>query len=221
MSWGGNGVEAVARNRVNYFASAGLNPERVVSAEQVHGSVIGVVTVEDAGKGALHPRDRIAGTDGFVTNVQGLVLTTLHADCAPVFFADERNRAIGLAHCGWKGILAGLPGKMLHEMGGRFGFVPREIQVAIGPMICTEHYAVTEERAGQFRERFGPQIVMQLDGKPYLDLWAAIVYDLLGNGLGPERIPARPPCTFSNAQYPSYRRDGPPAQSMLAWIMIP
>lgn len=220
MSWGGGTVAEVARNRSEYFVNAGLDPLRVVSAEQVHGAEIRRVEEADAGKSALDSSTRISATDGLVTNVQGLILTTLHADCAPIYYVDEKNRAIGLAHAGWRGILAGLPGKMLKVMEREFGSDPKEIQVSIGPMICTEHYEVRPELAEDFRRRFGEQMVMMRSGKPYLDLYAALVFSLLENGLSPEGIPARPPCTFSNAEYPSYRRDGPPARSMVAWLTL-
>jgi hypothetical protein len=220
MSWGGNGVEAVSKNRLKYFAQIGLDPAQAVSAEQVHGTGVKRIKEEDKGKGVVQPQSRISGTDGLVTNVQGVVLTTLHADCAPIFYADERNRATGLAHAGWRGILAGLPGKMLREMEREFGSIPKEIEVAVGPMIGTERYEVTPELAKDFADRFGSKIVMQKEGKPFLDLYAALVHNLLENGLSPERIPPRPPCTFTNSQYPSYRRDGPPARSMLAWMVI-
>ena len=220
MSWVGHDLAEVAGNRERYFAQAGIDAARVVSAEQVHGTEVYVIPEMDAGRGALHPRDRIARTDGFVTNVQGLVLTTLHADCAPIFYADQERRAIGLAHAGRRGILAGLGGKMLAVMAKEFGSDKRQITVVVGPTVCPDHYEVTTELAEDFQQRFGERVVSWSDGRPNLDLWKALTADLLEHGLSPDRIPNRPPCTYSNPQYPSYRRDGPPARSMLAWLEI-
>jgi len=149
-----------------------------------------------------------------------MTLTTVHADCAPVYYADDRHRAIGLAHAGRKGILKGLPGKMLVELNREFGSEPGRVAVSIGPMICTEHYDVSPELARDFQHEFGPAAVHMRAGRPHLDLYAAIVGDLLRNGLSPEHIPARPACTSEHADYASYRRDGPPARSMMAWIVI-
>ena len=213
-------MHEVSQNRLNYFARLRLDPARAVSAEQVHGTAIRRVAEEDAGKGALDPIDRFASTDGFVTNVQGLVLTALQADCAAIYYADEKKRAVGLAHAGWRGILAGLPGEMLLEMTKQFGCDPKEIRVSIGPMICPMHYEVKPELAEDFRRRFGSKVVLSKAAKPYLDLYSALVLNLQANGLPPTQISSRPPCTFENSRYSSYRRDGLPTNSMLAWIVI-
>ncbi len=220
MSWGGSDAESVANNRRNYFKKLSLEPSRVVTAEQVHGAEIRHVREEDAGRGVFELNGRIPATDGLLTDIQGMVLTTLHADCAPIFYADSEHKAIGLAHAGWRGIIAGLPGKMLTEMEREFGSKPHEINVTVGPMICPTHYEVTTELAERFQARFGPQVVLMEGGKPDLDLYAAIVVNLLENGLNPACIPPRPSCTFENPNFASYRRDGPPARSMLAWMQV-
>ena len=41
--------------------------------------------------------------DAMATNVPGLALGILTADCAPVLFADAEADVIGAAHAGWKG----------------------------------------------------------------------------------------------------------------------
>lgn len=220
MSWGGSDAESVANNRRNYVKKLGLNPSRLATAEQVHGAEIRHIREADAGRGVFELEGRIPATDGLLTEIPGIILTTLHADCAPIFYADPEHKAIGLAHAGWRGIFAGLPGKVLAEMERTFGSKPGQIDVAVGPMICPDHYEVTTELAERFDLRFGPQVAIKKDGKPYLDLHAAIVVNLLDNGLNPARVPTRPLCTFENPDLASYRRDGPPARSMLAWLRI-
>jgi polyphenol oxidase len=220
MSWLGDNPEVVAANHVSFLKRMGLKWQDAVSAEQVHGTVIHRATRADGGRGMRERDTRLPGTDGFVTNEPGLILTTLHADCLPLFYADLEQGAIGLAHAGWRGIVSGLPGEMLDRMAREFGSDPRKIRVAIGPAICPRHYGVDESLAQKFAARFGPEVVVRTDGfdHPCLDLVAAATIDLLRAGLDPAYIPSRPPCTFEHPALASYRRDGAPVRSMLSWL---
>ena len=220
MSWGGGEANAIIQNRLNYFKKIGLAIARAVFADQVHGTEIRRIEAADAGRGKFEAEDRIPATDGLLMHIPGLILTTLHADCAPIFYADPEHKAIGLAHAGWRGILAGMPGKMLATMENEFGSKRREIQVVVGPMIGTSSYEVAPDLAERFVQRFGPQVATESGGKPHLDLFAAIVANLLENNLEPNKIPARPACTACDQVYASFRRDGAPPRSMLAWLEI-
>ncbi len=220
MSWSGDNPEVVAANHLSFLKRMGLKWRDAVLAEQVHGTVIQRVIRADGGRGIRERDTRIPGADGLITDVPGLVLTTLHADCASLFFADIEHHAIGLAHAGWRGILAGLPGEMLRRMSREFGSDPGKIRIAIGPTICPRHYGVEEALAGKFTARFGAEVVAHGEGneRPCLDLVAATTVDLLRAGLDPAHIPSRPPCTLENREYASFRRDGAPVRSMLAWL---
>ena len=227
MSWGGGEAREVIQNRLRYLERTGLDLKQAVFAEQVHGTEIRRVTSKEAGRGAFAADDRIPRTDGLITNEPGLILTTMHADCAPIFYVDSEHRAIGLAHAGWRGIYAGLPGKMLEAMEREFGSKRKDIEVAVGPMIGTDSYEVTQELAERFVKRFGRQVVKSTPlsppvhgGKSKLDLFAALMSNLLENGLNPAKIPARPPCTACDPTYSSYRRDGAPPKSMVAWLTV-
>jgi len=220
MSWNGSSAEDVVRNRLRYFENEGLDHRRAVAADQVHGKAIHRVTTADAARGILERDTRIANTDGMVTNARGIILMTLHADCAPVFYHDREHHVIGLAHAGRRGILAGICGEMLRRMQADFGSDPRAIEVEVGPTVCTQAYPVEPALAEEFSARFGNRVVASDGTGIYLDLIAALTTDLLEAGLNPSFIPARPPCTATNPVYASYRRDGPPTRSMLAWLRI-
>ncbi len=89
----------------NYRIAAmhfGTEPGRCVLSMQTHTTNVRRITEEDAGRGLTRPlgyRD----VDGMCTDVPGLVLMTLHADCTPLYFADPVHKAVGLAHSGWRG----------------------------------------------------------------------------------------------------------------------
>jgi len=220
MSWSGSLPEEVVANRRRYFAAMHNTIEEAVAADQVHGASVARVTHEQAGLGVFDDASRITATDGLMTDVPGLILTTLHADCAPVFYADVEHKAVGLAHAGRRGILAGLPGEMLRRMRAEFGTNLNAVRVAVGPTISTFRYEVTEEIADSFAERFGSHVVMREGRRAFLDLIASLAVDLRENGLPTDRLPVRPPCTATGDQWSSYRRDGDAARSMMAWLVI-
>ncbi len=220
MSWNAEPHDQILRNRISYFEEHGLDPRQAVAADQVHGAEIIRVTQAHAGRGFFDRESRIPAADALITNERRLILTTLHADCAPIFYADPAEHAIGLAHAGRRGILAGVAGNVLRRMAAEFGSDPRAVQVAVGPTISTYAYEVERSVAEDFAARFGQQVISEVRNHNYLDLLAALTVDLLGAGLNPSFIPARPWCTASNLKCSSYRRDGSSAGSMMAWLCM-
>jgi YfiH family protein len=87
--------------------------------------------------------------DAMATNVPGLALGILTADCAPVLFADAEARVIGAAHAGWKGALSGVTDAAIAAM-ETLGARRDRIAAAIGPCISQANYEVGAE----FRARF-------------------------------------------------------------------
>jgi len=84
-----------------------------------------------------------------VTNVEGLALGILTADCQPVLFADKASGVVGAAHAGWAGALNGVLENTVAAM-ERLGAVRESIVAVIGPSISQRAYEVGPE----FMERF-------------------------------------------------------------------
>ena len=108
---------------------------RFVTGQQTHTTNVRAVTEEDHGKGVVRERD-YQDVDALITNVPGLVLTTFHADCPPVYIVDPVRRAIGLAHSGWKGTIGEISRCTLERMAEEYGTRPEDCICAIGPSIC-------------------------------------------------------------------------------------
>lgn len=221
MSWTGYDQTTIIGNRFLYLAAQGLNPRKAVSAEQVHEKRIYLAVKKDAGRGIDSSSTRILSTDALMTRETGLVLTTLHADCAPVYFADPDNHAIALAHAGWRGTLMHLPSEVVRRMFSEFGTNPQKLHIAVGPTISGKHYPVGIQVAEKLAREFGEEVIERdPDGTVRLDLFTAIVCDLTMAGVLSAHTLQRPPCTFTNPEYASFRRDGAPPSSMLAWLCI-
>ncbi len=136
----GDEREKVMENRRR--AMDALGGARLATVYQVHGAKAVTVT---------HPWDIGASphADAMATNVPGVALGILTADCAPVLLADAAAGVIGAAHAGWKGAIGGVTDSVIAEM-EKLGAERGRIAAAIGPCIAQASYEVD---AG-FRDRF-------------------------------------------------------------------
>ena len=138
----GDDRATVVRNReVVAKALGGLEPQ-IVTTFQVHSAEAVIVT-----KPWTH--DERPKVDGMVTNVAGIILGSLTADCGPVLFADKGAGVIGCAHAGWKGALTGITDATVLKMES-LGAARANIVAVLGPTISKDAYEVGPE----FSQRF-------------------------------------------------------------------
>ncbi|MBI3495010.1 laccase domain-containing protein [Candidatus Berkelbacteria bacterium] len=191
MSYKLGAREQVDQNHERFFEAHGVNPHKVVYMQQAHGDRIGVVKRPQLRK----------KTDGLISNKPGLWLAVYHADCIPLFFVDETAGAIGVAHVGSRGAIAGLPGKMVAEMVKHFKSDPANITVKFGPFICERHYDVPVDDE---RTKLLPTQAIK-NGVIGLDLKKAVVERLIKAGVRQEHINATAECTAEHPEtYWSY-----------------
>jgi YfiH family protein len=114
------------------------------------------------------------GTDALVTNVTGLVIGVLSADCVPVLFYDPVKKVLGAAHAGWKGTVGNIVSATLEKMREAYNCKPSNVLAFIGPSIAELNFEVGEEVAERFYN-FGLSAVVKKydDGKSHIDLWLA------------------------------------------------
>lgn len=181
----------VRANRALMARTLGWDPERIVSANQVHGR-----RVEAVG------RDRIGGpdlpeTDALVTDQPGVLLLLKFADCVPVVLWDPVRRVVGVAHAGWRGTVAGTPAAALECMRERYHTRASDVMVGIGPSIGPCCYEVGPEVAAQVGRAFVGANVLQTgaDGRMRFDLWSANVETLLRAGVAEEHVAVAGICT--------------------------
>lgn len=82
--------------------------------------------------------------DAMVTDVPGIALGILTADCAPVLFADSEAGVIGAAHAGWKGAFHGVTDTTIAAM-EKLGAARHRIAAAVGPCIAQASYEVDDK----------------------------------------------------------------------------
>lgn len=201
----GDKEEAVDENFRRIAAVFDSTPEKIVCSDQTHTTNVRLVTEADGGKGVVRKKD-YQEVDGLITNVPGIILATFYADCVPLFFVDTENKAIGLAHSGWRGTVGKMGECTLRAMAQAFGTRPERVKAAIGPSICQDCYEVGEEVALEFKELLGKKADKVLrqgkaEGKYQLNLWEANKEILLDAGILPENLEVTDICTCCNSSY--------------------
>lgn len=192
----------------NYRRMAGaLDTEvsRMVLTHQTHTTHVRVVTEEDGGKCILRERD-YTDVDGLITNVPGLTLVTLYADCVPLYLVDPVHRAIGLSHSGWRGTVGRMGKVTMDAMARTYGSRPEDMLACIGPSICQDCYEVGEEVAVQFRDGFReadwPLLLLDKGNGSYqLNLWKANEIIFMEAGITPGHLQTTDLCTHCNPDY--------------------
>lgn len=180
----GDDAAKVRENRAILADELGFPLRRLVCAQQIHENAIHTVIDEDAGRGSLDWKSAIPATDALITNRRNIPLLILVADCAPLVFVDEANRAFTVVHAGWRGALAGIAGLTIERMKLEFGSKPSSILVGIGPCLSVENLEIGEEVAAQIGFVDESSIVRKSSwAKPHLDLRGLIQRDLARAGV--------------------------------------
>lgn len=141
--------ENVEKNRSKLLLSVGAverrKPWPLVWLRQIHSDLIHVVRSKEP--------SQLTG-DGLITNLPGVALAVMTADCLPVLLVDRKNKVAGAFHAGWRGTVKRIAEKGLGIMRHEFGTRPQDVFAAIGPGIQACCYEVGEELREQFHSQF-------------------------------------------------------------------
>ena len=208
---------AVERNRALFLEKLGVVDGRktwpLVTLRQIHSDLIHCVNSTS--------KQSLAG-DGLITNTPGILLATLTADCLPVILVDQKSRAVGVFHAGWRGTVKRIVEKGIGEMRRYFHCDPRHLVAAIGPGVRGCCYKVGEEVRTKFETQFAyaaqlfrevkesdpvrekyPMLFLtarapghsELPVSLYLDLAEANRRQLIAGGVPAKNIDSDYPCT--------------------------
>jgi polyphenol oxidase len=153
----GDDPQAVRQNRRRVAAAVGA--DRLTIAAQQHTNRVAIVDRASAGRGhdgVADSRSAFPATDALVTDLPGIALAVVVADCAPVVLFDPVHRSIGVAHCGRAGTVSGMLPNTVEAMAKTFGSAPEDLLAGIGPAIRADSYEVGDAEAAQMSAAFGP-----------------------------------------------------------------
>ncbi|MQA99507.1 MAG: hypothetical protein GEU78_04340 [Actinobacteria bacterium] len=180
----GDDDASVQANRDAVGEALSFDPERLVLANQVHGSNLLEVAPRDAGV--------LGAADVLVVRKPGPIAAILTADCAPVAVAG--GDALAIAHAGWRGLAGGAIERAIQAVGD-------PIAAWVGPCIHSCCYTVGADVVERFRDGGLP-----VEAPDRVDPARAAEAILRRSGV--ERLSIATECTSCDPRYFSYRRDG-------------
>ncbi len=216
----GEDNDRVEINRSLLAKALGAGNPGIYTIRQTHGTRI--VQVDDPAIPAVEYRQ--AQGDALTTNLPGVAIGVLTADCVPVLLVDPVQRAVAAVHAGRQGSLLRILTHVVRRMQDAFGTEPRHLRAAVGPGIETRCYDIGETLARDVRERFphAESFLQEAAGAHCLDLREMNHADLLSVGLREAHIYHVDLCTACETQtFYSYRRSrGKPTGRMMSLVMI-
>ncbi|RZT23023.1 peptidoglycan editing factor PgeF [Fictibacillus sp. BK138] len=214
----------VQDNRKTFADEINFPIQNWVGSKQVHGTKIVEVTEENRGRGSLDFETAIPDADGLYTKVENVLLTSLYADCVPLYFYSPKNNLIGLAHAGWRGTVGKIGPKMVELWCEKENEDIHEIKAAIGPAIGECCYEVDEkvirEVKAALNKKEDPDVFTANKNDRYqLNLQRLNEILLLQAGVLPENIIVSQQCTScENSLFFSHRKDNGKTGRMMSFI---
>jgi polyphenol oxidase len=198
----GDAPAAVAENRRRVRAAFGVPEERWLTASQVHGAQVLVAGRDPSGGEA----DALVGDD------PAWALAISAADCLPVLLHDARTGAVGAAHAGWRGTIAGVVAATLETMARRYGTAPSDVRAWLGPAIQGPCYQVGPEVVEAALAAGAPEDTLRVDptavGRWRFDVPGFVRAQLVAAGVPADAVAASATCTHCAADRCfSHRRD--------------
>ena len=168
---------------------------------QIHSSIVNKIDKDNIGQ-------RIEG-EALITNVKEVPLLVLTADCVPVVMIDPKNKAIGVAHAGWRGTYDKIAQKTIELMKESYNTKAEDLVCVIGPSIGPCCYEVSKDLVERFNTNLANhagKFDIIKEGKYYLDLWKINEITLKDCKVKEENIINLNICTNCNSdKFYSYR----------------
>jgi purine-nucleoside/S-methyl-5'-thioadenosine phosphorylase / adenosine deaminase len=199
----GDDPKVVSQNVCDMKLEVGIHDGRIVTMKQVHGDHI--VEVKD------NNLKEAGEADGMITEIPDVFLGVLTADCVPILFVQPEKKLVAAVHAGWRGTLAAIAEKMVHQLKEKDGVVIDQLEVALGPSIGSCCYEVkndvTEPLRGKWGQLAAPSIQVR-HGKSFIDLRRLNSAILQHAGIPAQQIFQVGACTScAKDDFFSYRRE--------------
>lgn len=187
----GDEATAVAANRAAVRDHAGATDIAIVRG--IHGADVAWI----------HDSRAVPVADALFTDTDGLPLVVLGADCMLIGLAAPG--VIGVVHCGWRGLVAGVVPAALDAVRAR---TTGPIVAILGPGICVRCFPVGTECADAVRA----VLPAAVPDATHVDLRAGVM-EMLQEGGAEVRDHWR--CTYESPELFSHRRDNPTGRHAL------
>ncbi len=213
-------LHCIKENRARLAMLAGVP---IAWLEQVHGTQ--VVRAETV-LAQQAKREAIARADACVTAQTQIGCAVVTADCLPVLICDQAGQAVGAAHAGWRGLVAGVIENTATQVAALAG--NSALSAFLGPAIGQQAFEVGADVLDAFMQAATPieRNATAAAFHPHPDRpnkYLANIYQLARLRLARldiQSVDGGQWCTASDpARFYSYRRDGVKAGfASLIWL---
>lgn len=216
----GDTDENVYNNYKTFCNALDIKYDYLQKGYQTHSTNVAVIKDEDVRK--FSKTSYFSDTDALVTNVKDVPLVTLFADCVPVFFVDTKNRAIGVAHAGWRGTNANIVKNVIDKMKEEYNTNPKDVMCGIGQSIHKCCFLVDDDVYSIFNKTDDYKKYIEKVGEKYsIDLQGINKDNLIRCGVLEENIEINNNCTCCESDtFFSHRRDGVNRGTMAGFLTI-
>jgi hypothetical protein len=163
------------------------------------------------------PSAALVESDAIVTSSPETALGVLGADCALLGLASPEG-VIGVAHAGWRGLVAGVVGATVEAMRARGA---SRLEAVLSACVHKECYPFAAGDLARLAAVLGEEVIgTASDGSPAFDLPAAVRGRLAVAEV--ELVAAENECTACSGEYFSFRRHHEAARHLLGvWLDRP
>ncbi|MEF9992579.1 MAG: peptidoglycan editing factor PgeF [Romboutsia sp.] len=181
---------------------AGFKFENLTTNVQIHSDIVNVIDEKNI-------KQKIDG-DALITNIKDVPLLIFTADCVPIALIDKKNKAIGIAHAGWRGTFDKIGQKTIEAMKNKYNTDVKDVICVIGPSIGPCCYEVSKDLIEKFNTNLTnseEKFYIIEEEKYYLDLWKINEHILESSGVSKVNIINLKLCSSCNEQnFYSYRK---------------
>jgi purine-nucleoside/S-methyl-5'-thioadenosine phosphorylase / adenosine deaminase len=142
--------------------------------------------------------------DAMITNIPGAGLMIKQADCQAVILFDPRKNVVANVHCGWRGNVQNILGRVVRMMATRFGCGAAHLIAAITPSLgpCCAEFTTHRDIFPSTFEEF-------MVAENHFDLWRLSRHQLIMEGVNSENVTISGICTRCHTdRFFSYRGEG-------------
>ena len=214
--------ENVRNNYEKICSKINMNVNNIVRPMQTHTKCVKNIYNEIG----ILPKG-LENVDGLITNQKNKILSTIYADCTPIFLYDRSKNVIGNIHSGWKGTVSKIVGVAIKNMIENYNCNPNDIIACIGPTIRKCHFEVDEDVKDMFENSFNNTSIIYKgeikDGKQkyFVDTVLANIMTMKNLGLKDENIIDCKICSVCESDIiHSYRVEGKEAGRCTSLISL-
>ncbi|MFV0397121.1 MAG: peptidoglycan editing factor PgeF [Bacteroidales bacterium] len=221
----GDNLQKVYSNRELLAHYLGISNGHLIFANQIHGDRTYIIDDQFIESDNITREKCLAGVDALITNIPGIAINVLTADCVPILLYCPTKRVIAAIHAGWRGVVTMIVQKTVNRMIDLFECDPSAMIAGIGPSISIDNFEVGDEVAEQFKNTgFDIEQISFLNPKSqkrHFDLQKANKQLLIDSGLSEKNIEIIDTCTFTNNDiFFSARRQGILSGRQAAGILL-